>query len=589
MQGALAQGVLPGVLRDLYVGRKTGLVHFTRGDERRSVRLRRGHIAYASTSEEEDRLGPVLVRQSLLSAEDHTRCLALMKAGNKRLGQALLELGLMSKEQVEAALALHVREVLVKVFGWETGSYSFEEQEAELPGEEDVGQRLSTGEIILEAVRRIDDPAVVRYALGDIDRILAQSTDPLLRFQQITLSPVDGFLLSRVDGTLSANEVIDLAPVPPEEAEKSLFGLLCTGVVEYLAVPPKPRRKRVPTGRSRTQPAASQPAPAAPAADSKPAAPTPAPAPPPPPPPPAAAAAAPLDRQKAAESRRQEILEMAEGLKTKNHFEVLDIPRASTEAQVKEAYFKLAKRFHPDTQHDESLADLSGPIEAIFIRIGVAYETLRNPRSRAQYEERLGPSRLGAGGGPRVVMGPTVVGTPTAQTPQPPAPPAISQPATPSAPAAQAAPDEASASREIESAIHNAERLLQQEKYWDVIQELERHLPEAKGRLKARAQLVIARAYVKNPNWVKRAEEELQKLVQADPTNVEAYLLLGEIYKGQGLKARASSMFRKALEISPGHEQAAAALAGLGGAPEGAAATPQQRAGSFLKKLFKKE
>ena len=65
--------------------------------------------------------------------------------------------------------------------------------------------------MILEAVHGIQDPDVIRYALGDIDRVLALSTDPLLRFQNITLTPTDGFVLSRVDGTLSAREITQLA------------------------------------------------------------------------------------------------------------------------------------------------------------------------------------------------------------------------------------------------------------------------------------------------------------------------------------------------------------------------------------------
>ena len=74
---------------------------------------------------------------------------------------------------------------------------------------------------------------MVRQVLGDMDRVLVLSSDPLLRSQRITLTPTDGFVLSRIDGTLSARDVISLSPVPPEDAERSLFGLLCTGIVDY--------------------------------------------------------------------------------------------------------------------------------------------------------------------------------------------------------------------------------------------------------------------------------------------------------------------------------------------------------------------
>ncbi len=541
MQGSLSPGVLPGLLRDLYVGRRSGLLHFTRGEEQRSVGLRRGHISHAQTNVPEDRLGEVLVRLGRLSPADRQRCAEIVERDKKRLGQVLLELGLMTKEQVEESLALHVRELLLKVFAWNDGAYSFEER-PEQPGalEEDVTQRLSTGEMILEAVRRVQDPDVVRYALGGIDRVLALSNDPLLRFQKITLSPVDGFLLSRVDGTLSAREVIALAPVAAEEAERSLFGLLCTGTLEFLPGPPKPRPKRIPTGRFRLPKPPPEPAVAK-------SAPPPAPAPPSAPPD--------DDKEKAIKARRQEIVQWAEGLKAKTHFEVLDVPRSASETQVKDAYFKLARRFHPDTQHDAALKDLAGQIEAIFIRVGEAYEVLRNARTRASYEERLGPIRTGP--------------APAAAAPAPPA-----QPAPP--------PENPAL---IEQAVRLAEKLLAQEKYWDVIQAIEPHLAETKGRLKIRAQLVIAKAYLKNPNWIKRAEEELQKVVQAEPGNVDALWLLGGIYKAGGLKARAVAMFRKLVELKPDHEEATAALAELGATEKEAAPAPE---GSFLKKLFKK-
>ncbi len=65
------------------------------------------------------------------------------------------------------------------------------------------------------------------------------------------------------------------------------------------------------------------------------------------------------------------------------------IPRTANETQVKEAYFRLAKRFHPDVHHDAALTDLRDKLEAVFIRLGQAYEVLRNPRTRASYEETL--------------------------------------------------------------------------------------------------------------------------------------------------------------------------------------------------------
>ena len=396
MKGQLSEGVLPGILRDLYVGRKTGLLRCTQGEERRNIRFRRGHIVNVDSNVQGKQLGEVIVEQNWITADDLTRATETVKATGKRLGEVLIEMGVLTSNKLEDALALHVQHAVARVFTWTEGQYEFEE-EPDVPGE--VTLKLSTGELILEAVRQVSDPDVIRYALGDLERVLALSSDPLLRFQKIVLSPTDGFVLSRVDGTSSAHEVMQTIPLPVEETQKSLFGLLCTGIIEYaVGLAPKARPKPASPARPVGAPAPSRPAPPPPAAapiiPSSPA----RVATPPAPVTSAPTAAAVPATSPAMDSRRQEISDAYHGLKTRTFFEVLGIERSATEQQVKEAYFRLAKRFHPDAHHDSTLSDLVDQLEAVFIRLGEAYETLKNPSARGQYEERLGRARPRAEG-----------------------------------------------------------------------------------------------------------------------------------------------------------------------------------------------
>src|SRR5262245_28988740 len=249
--GKLWEGVLPGVLRELYVGRKTGMLSFSRNDERRNVHLRSGHIVNADTSVREDRLGEVMIRQGMLTPEGLKKARGFVLRDNRKLGAVLIDLGLVDQAGLEKALEMHVHAVLSAVFAWSDGEYEFTEK----PGETEVGEvalRASTGDLILEATRSVKDPDVVRYNLGDMDRVLGLSSNPLLRFQTIALSPADGFMLSRIDGSLSAREVMQLIPLEPVDAQRSLFGLLCTGVVEYLDN--LPRKQAAPVERKGRKP-----------------------------------------------------------------------------------------------------------------------------------------------------------------------------------------------------------------------------------------------------------------------------------------------------------------------------------------------
>jgi curved DNA-binding protein CbpA len=552
MRGSLAEGVLPGILRDLYVARRTGRLHFTNGEERRSVLFRHGNIVNAESNVREDRLGETLVRLGLLTPADFDRATEVVVRDKKRLGAALEELGIMAPGRLQDVLALQVREILLKAFGWNDGTFEFEELSGDTPVQSEITLKLSTGEMILEAVRRVEDPDVVRYALGDIDRILALSNDPLLRFQNIVLSPTDGFVLSRVDGTLSAREVISLIPVPSAETQRSLFGLLCTGVIEYTP-DRKPRPVEAPRVADRRAPTALTPVRSAVAPDR-----------------PAAAATeesvprplsepAPLTDSPAAavspeiEARRREILKVHEDLRSKNHFEMLGIGRGANDVQVKEAYFRLAKRFHPDAHHDPALSDLAGKLEAIFIRLAEAYDLLRSPRQRSQYESDL-----------------------AARAPRP-------EPA-PAAEAGPRGPDPAEEARLAAASVQAAEKHFGEGRYWDAIQLLEPAVRRLEGPARNRASLLLARSLAKNPKWVKQAEETLQQLLHGDPRNVEAHRELAGLYKQHGLRSRAAASLRRVLEIRPDDEAVQAELAELEVVPE----EPDRSSPGLLRKLFGK-
>jgi tetratricopeptide (TPR) repeat protein len=567
MDGAVSKGIVPGLLREIYVGRKSGWLRLVHGSERQSIRFQRGHIVNAHTNVVEERLGELMVRRGKLSADDLARATEIVIREKARLGEVLTRLGLIDASGLEDAVAMHVHEMLVKVFAWTEGSYQFEPEQDDAP----VGEltlKISTGQLILDAVRALADPGLVREALGNMDRLLRPSDDPLLRFQALNLSPADGFLLSRVDGTTTARQVVEMIPLPAEDTERSLLCLLATGAVEFAT----PERARVPSvTRAAPTPTTAAPRPAVPATPPRPpSSPPPSPAAPPPVVPPSAAPrpatggqppVSPPKAEPTAEDHRREILEMQRALKTKNHFEVLGISRASGETEVKEAYFRLARRFHPDAHHGGSLSDLRDALETVFIQLGEVYEVLRDPRRRSEYEERLGRQRAATAAA------------------EPPASSAPSQEATARPPVL----DPVDRERAAERAVREAGGFFDKEKYWDAIQVLEPRIADMPERLRTRGQVMLARCYLKNPKWARRAEEVLLEVTRADPKAVEAWALLGSIYEDKGIRSRALNMYKKALELKPDHEEARQYVEAH--PPE----EPQPaEEGGLLRKLFRK-
>jgi DnaJ-domain-containing protein 1 len=254
-------------------------------------------------------------------------------------------------------------------------------------------------------------------------------------------------------------------------------------------------------------------------------------------------AAAEASRRAAVEARRREIQDLYDSVRAKDHFEILGIPRQATADEVKEAYFRLARPYHPDAVLDPSLADLREKRNVVFIRLGEAYETLRNPASRARYENAFPPRR------PRPEP-PSAAAVRTPPTPMTAAPPA--EPPAPKDPAREA--------EQASSDVAQAQKLIAEEKYWDAIQLLEAAVPRLEPMGSRHARVILARAYMKNPKWRHRAEEMLGEVVREAPDATEPYLALGELYRGAQLRARAAAMYRKVLHLSPRNEEALNAL-----------------------------
>jgi molecular chaperone DnaJ len=74
----------------------------------------------------------------------------------------------------------------------------------------------------------------------------------------------------------------------------------------------------------------------------------------------------------------------------RDYYEVLGVARGASEDELKKAYRRLAKQYHPDT-NKESGAD------ARFIEINEAYETLSDQQKRSVYD-RYGHAGLNGGG-----------------------------------------------------------------------------------------------------------------------------------------------------------------------------------------------
>lgn len=64
----------------------------------------------------------------------------------------------------------------------------------------------------------------------------------------------------------------------------------------------------------------------------------------------------------------------------KDYYDIMGIPKSATQDEIKRAYRKLARKYHPDVSKEKDA-------ETKFKEVGEAYEVLKDPEKRAAYDQ----------------------------------------------------------------------------------------------------------------------------------------------------------------------------------------------------------
>ncbi len=228
------------------------------------------------------------------------------------------------------------------------------------------------------------------------------------------LSPMDGFVLSRVDGTLDEDDLVESTGLPPAQVQASLSKLESMGLIRFESGPP-PRpvsgsmaAARVSSVNLRAAPSSgatlSSPPPRA-----TPAQPTAAPAPPAEPstpfrqtpqPRPTARPLSPQEQASLVEDidldvdLRRRILDAFHDLDQRDHYALLGVSAIADKKVIKRAYYEHAAAFHPDRYFRKRLGSFKVRMEAVFARLTIAHDTLASKENRDAYDAYLGEQRI---------------------------------------------------------------------------------------------------------------------------------------------------------------------------------------------------
>jgi tetratricopeptide (TPR) repeat protein len=237
IRGFFSPPALAELIRDLYMDERTGTLVLGRSGVEKRILLDRGMILAASSTLPDEGLSVLLVERRMMREEEAETLKGLDDA---QVAEVAARRGLVTPETLQAVSRDLAQRILTSLFRWEDIEYRF----AEGPVTAGLLQAnvVASFEMIIHALRSMVGFEPIREAMLRQDRALRLPDQIYLPVDQLTLVPIEGFLLSRIDGQTKVRDV--LAQVPPSEEEAAarfLFGLLILGLVNFVpAIAPGP-------------------------------------------------------------------------------------------------------------------------------------------------------------------------------------------------------------------------------------------------------------------------------------------------------------------------------------------------------------
>jgi len=513
------------LLNKIYSARLTGQLQLVLGRVERHLFFDGGQLVFATSSDRQDSLGEMMLREGALTQSQFEEAAELVKTG-QRFGSAVVEMGIFTVEQVVIWVQRQLTQITSSVLDYPSGRfYFFTSLEKNVVPE--IGIPVPLGKLLLEAVRRAKDLPLEHIA-ADAGLRIDISHDPLLRYQAVELDDTELRLLASISHPVSAKDFLATCTVPKESAARALYALLVLGAVISVpvAAQPAPETMEQPSGQ------ASHPA-APPAATGTPEQ-------------PAAAAREPQPPRPAEDSQdaakfEEEIRALLDLASKSTYYELLGVTATSPPELVKDNFHRMARKFHPDRHmgHSEWL----GLLQDLMGRLTIAYKTIVDDEKRAAYDKQI------------AAAGAFTLGQEKTETEE-----------------------------TVDECLTRAKQALRARNFAGSILWLRKCVEIAPDVAKHHA--MLARSLAAIPQYRQDAVRHFSLALELDQWNTSTYFQFGELYEVMRLPWRAVPLYRRILEIDPQHAKAIERLAALEANADSAKSKPEK---SFVSRLFQRK
>ena len=233
LQGNIERFTLPEIFQLVSTGRKTGTLGIQRDDDIVMVYFKSGSVIYGYGPRKTYHIGRMLVEKGRITPDQLDEAIAEQadkKSSGKRLGQILIEKQYIDRADLEQAVRAQVEALVFSLMSWDRGSFKFYENQ--FPTDEEITVDISTENVVLEGLRRLDEMTRLKDCLPGFDTVFTLAPSESGQKRNVALEPEEWNIMALIDGHRNIENIIDTSPLESLVTLKHLASLQLAGLIK---------------------------------------------------------------------------------------------------------------------------------------------------------------------------------------------------------------------------------------------------------------------------------------------------------------------------------------------------------------------
>ncbi|NIQ37165.1 MAG: DUF4388 domain-containing protein [Proteobacteria bacterium] len=233
LQGSLKDFRITEIIQLIGQQFKTGVFHVESGKKVVQIFFLDGLMVHVSANyrSKGDLLGEILLKARKISQEDKERVLKIQEETLQYTGEILVELKLLTEEEIVRVISTQVYETIYDLFSWKDGNFRFEPQTVE--SYKKISIALSPEHVLLNVLRMIDEWPEIEARISSL-YVVFQKVKPLSK-EPGKISPEQQLVYELTDGQVTLEEIIDRSLLGKFNACEAMVGLWDQGYVERVS------------------------------------------------------------------------------------------------------------------------------------------------------------------------------------------------------------------------------------------------------------------------------------------------------------------------------------------------------------------